>query len=270
MEDLASNIARFRKRRGLTQRELADRLNVSFQAVSKWENGLTSPDVATLGDLAAALDADPNRLLGYPCTGVGGYEETYKAEGLYWGAEPSAYCFEAMRLAPARAGCSVLDVGCGEGKDAVFFARNGYAVDAFDIAPAGIEKARRLAASCGAKINAFVADVLDYRLQRTYDIVFCSGVLHYVPPALRAEVIADYQAHTNAGGVHVLNVFVPKPFIAAPPEDEPDATAWTSGELASHYTDWLIREMSEIVFDCDSSGVRHQHCMDVLVAQKPV
>ena len=36
----------------------------------------------------------------------------------------------------------VLDIGCGEGKDAVFFARNGYDVTAFDLSKEGIEKGK--------------------------------------------------------------------------------------------------------------------------------
>ncbi|MFC0560655.1 class I SAM-dependent methyltransferase [Halalkalibacter alkalisediminis] len=45
----------------------------------------------------------------------------------------------------------LLDIGCGEGKDAVFFARNGYDVTAFDISNAGIEKTRNLL--LGARVD---------------------------------------------------------------------------------------------------------------------
>lgn len=49
---LAENIARLRKAKGLTQAELGNYLGVSNQAVSKWENGVTMPDVMLLPDLA--------------------------------------------------------------------------------------------------------------------------------------------------------------------------------------------------------------------------
>lgn len=43
---IAKNISIFRKKQGLTQEELAKKLNVSFQAVSKWETGGSYPDIS--------------------------------------------------------------------------------------------------------------------------------------------------------------------------------------------------------------------------------
>ena len=52
-----------RKVLGMTQKDLAGKLNVSFQAVSKWENGEALPDTAILLDLCDALDTTADRLL---------------------------------------------------------------------------------------------------------------------------------------------------------------------------------------------------------------
>ena len=52
-----------RKRKGLTQAELAQRLNISFQAVSKWERGETLPDTAILPDLANILETTIDNIL---------------------------------------------------------------------------------------------------------------------------------------------------------------------------------------------------------------
>ena len=46
------NIARLRKEKGWTQAELGEKLGVSNQAVSKWELGMTMPDVMLLPDIA--------------------------------------------------------------------------------------------------------------------------------------------------------------------------------------------------------------------------
>ena len=53
---LAENIKRLRTKGGMTQKELADRLFITFQAVSKWENGKTAPDIFTLPELAKLLN----------------------------------------------------------------------------------------------------------------------------------------------------------------------------------------------------------------------
>lgn len=63
---VGSNIARLRKRSGMTQAELAERINYSDKAVSKWERAESMPDVLTLMQLAEQFGTDMNELLGDP------------------------------------------------------------------------------------------------------------------------------------------------------------------------------------------------------------
>ena len=56
-------IADLRKVKGLTQSQLGERLNISFQAVSKWERGETLPDVGILLDLAKVLETTLDHIL---------------------------------------------------------------------------------------------------------------------------------------------------------------------------------------------------------------
>jgi len=65
---LGENIKRLRKDRGMTQEELAIRLNVVRQTVSKWEKGLSVPDADMLQRLAEALEVDITQLLGTPAS----------------------------------------------------------------------------------------------------------------------------------------------------------------------------------------------------------
>lgn len=52
-----------RKALGLTQQQLADKLNISFQAVSKWENGAAYPNIEILRDLAVVLEVSADEIL---------------------------------------------------------------------------------------------------------------------------------------------------------------------------------------------------------------
>ena len=52
-----------RRELGMTQQQLADRLNISFQAVSKWENGSTFPNVELLPELSKAMEVTVDELL---------------------------------------------------------------------------------------------------------------------------------------------------------------------------------------------------------------
>jgi len=56
------NIAYYRKLCGYTQEQLAERLGVTGQAVSKWENAVSNPDISVLPDLAKTLGVDINAL----------------------------------------------------------------------------------------------------------------------------------------------------------------------------------------------------------------
>ncbi len=263
-------ISRKRAALGLTQAQLADALNISFQAVSKWENNAASPSIELLPRLAAVLGTTVDALVGY--SGVAAdYDSRYLSEDYYWGLQPNRLCFEIMKRIPPVRPLYLLDIGCGEGKDAVFMAKCGYLVTAFDISETGLEKARRLAEHNCVEVNLFKADLADFVPDRNYDIIFSSGVLHFMDESCREEVCENLKAHTAEGGYHALNVFVKKPFIVRASDgtrDESRRFPWRSGELFGYYHDWLFHLCREEIFDCNSGGTPHKHCMDTLIAQK--
>lgn len=162
-EKLARNIIIYRKERGLTQEELATRLGISFQAVSKWENAVTMPDLSLVPELCRTLEVSVDKLLGYVSQDkpITIYEEEYKTENYYWGTEPNSGVYEVLKAMPPSRRLKLLDIGCGEGRDAVFFARNGYEVTGIDVSDAGIAKTKRLAEYAGVQVNVLKADVLD-------------------------------------------------------------------------------------------------------------
>ena len=264
-------IAQKRKELGYTQLNLAQQLNISFQAISKWENGTSTPDLSLLPRLAHILGTSVDALVGYNSLPKTQYEEKYKSENYYWGIIPSRLCYEIMKLRPPIKPYRVLDIGCGEGKNAVFLAKNGYEVSAFDIAETGLEKARRLAEYNHVNVDFFKADINEFAPLDQFDIIFSSGVFHYIPLHLRKNFIGQLKKHTSLHGINVINVFVKKPFIEDAPdlEDiEQQTTPWYSGELMKYYHDWLFHKNEEIFFDCNSGGSPHKHCMDVLIAEK--
>lgn len=61
---LQENIKTYRKERGLTQEELAIRVNVVRQTVSKWEKGLSVPDADMLQTISEVLEVSVSQLLG--------------------------------------------------------------------------------------------------------------------------------------------------------------------------------------------------------------
>lgn len=89
MDNIASNITEYRRKAGLTQKDLGDMLNVSPQAVSKWENGQAEPDTATIKRLCSIFGISTDELLG---VGGGNRESENK------GGQPAAKANAAIAV----------------------------------------------------------------------------------------------------------------------------------------------------------------------------
>ena len=106
-----------------------------------------------------------------------------------FGTEPNAWLKAHAHAFPP--GGRVLSVADGEGRNSVWLARQGFAVDAFDIAEAGVAKARRLAEQAGVTVNYAVADgdALAWP-EAAYDGVAAIFV-QFADPAQRARLFAN-------------------------------------------------------------------------------
>ena len=63
MKSIGETIASLRKQKGMTQNELAEKMNVTDKAVSKWERDLSCPDINAISKLADILDVSVEELL---------------------------------------------------------------------------------------------------------------------------------------------------------------------------------------------------------------
>jgi len=138
---------------------------------------------------------------------------------------------------------------------------------AFDLSEKGLEKTRRLAEKAKVTVNTFSANLWHFRLTENYDILYSSGVFEYIKPEIRAEIMENYKAHVNEGGLVAFHTFVEKPFIRRAPDRTRDSYAWKSGELFTYFHDWYIEYCCEYVFDCNSSGIPHKHAANRLFAR---
>ena len=155
------------------------------------------------------------------------YEKWYEGDGYYWGTEPADFCDELMRLCPPSEGKKVLDIGCGEGKDAVYMAAKGYEVTAFDLTENGIRKTKRLAEEHGVKINAYVDDINTFDTDEQFDVIYSSGTVQYLFDENKAAFFEKIERITKKNGFVFFNVFVEKPFLELPPD-------WDKEEKREH------------------------------------
>lgn len=198
------------------------------------------------------------------------YDERYARPGLYWGSRPTALAREVARIDRSlpRSPRSLVDLGCGEGRDPIFFARRGYRVLGVDISSVGIRKAKQRASRLGVSARFLVGDIRTYRLKRPADVVFSSGALNNIPRRLRKARFEHFKASTKPGGINAMNADVPKPYIP-PQTTNPFASPFRSGELLGYYWDWEILDAGQGEFISHSGGVPHRKAMDVVIARKP-
>jgi tellurite methyltransferase len=198
------------------------------------------------------------------------YDGKYAGREFYWGKTPSAMCDRIIEIAkpgPDRS-LKLLDLGCGEGRNAVYFARHGFEVVGLDLSPPGLEKTRKYAEEMGVHVETIHADIVHYELRETYDVLFSTGTLHYLPPEVRSQRFQNYKDCASLDGINAFSVFVEKPFIPRAPDAEETAHAYSSGELMGYYWDWEILFSTEEILDCKSGGVPHRHAVNRIIARR--
>ncbi|MDX1486856.1 MAG: class I SAM-dependent methyltransferase [Acidiferrobacterales bacterium] len=131
------------------------------------------------------------------------WNKRYANKGIVWTVEPNRFLVaEVADLQPGRA----LDLGCGEGRNAVWLAEQGWQVTAVDFSDIGLDKGRQLASARCAAVSWVLADVTTYRPHRgAYDLVLIcylqlparerSRVLKHAQEALASHGTLIYIGH---------------------------------------------------------------------------
>ena len=269
---LSDQIYTLRKRMGLTQEAVAEKLEITPQSISRWENGQSRPDVDMLPKIAAFFDVSVDALFGYRADNirVASYEKNYKNHETRWGNIIQRIERKVLKFLPPEKPLSVLNVGCGAGQTAIFFARNGYIVSACDTSEKNLKAAKKSAENFGLNINFFNADIVNYQIETNFDIIFACGALQYIPQKERERVFKMFQAQTNLGGLNVLNAVVEKNFVEPSADRDKNSYPYETAELFKYYGgDWKLNLMEENYFDCSAENIpQHKHCIDQLIAQK--
>jgi SAM-dependent methyltransferase len=111
---------------------------------------------------------------------------------------------ESGRLRPGRA----IDLGCGEGDNAIFLARNGFDVTAVDFAPSAIAKARAKASAAGVEVDFVVDDLTRIdRVRGPYDVLVDYGAFDDLGVRDRARYVAAVVPLTRPGSQFLLWCF---------------------------------------------------------------
>ena len=186
-------------------------------------------------------------------------------ERYVFGTEPSDWAREIARL--VRPGDAVLDLGCGEGRDSIFFAELGAVVTGVDPAADGLDKARRLARRRGVWVRWIEGGMTDALPTARFDLIFSCGTIHYVPRAERRPLFRRLAAMTRPGGHQAHVVFTDRLMHE---EKGEIVDYFTAGELREAFVEWQVLRSGERVISCAQDGTVHGHSVEELTVARPV
>jgi 2-polyprenyl-3-methyl-5-hydroxy-6-metoxy-1,4-benzoquinol methylase len=132
----------------------------------------------------------------------------YSEPSFVFGTQPNAYLADKRVL--IEPGKTALAVADGEGRNSVWLAQQGLNVDAFDVSPVGVAKARQLAQQASVKVNYHVASCDDWDWRpAAYDYVVAIFV-QFADPDMRRRLFSNMVATLKPGGFLILQGYTPK------------------------------------------------------------
>lgn len=196
MSQVSLRIADLRKKSRVTQQELADSIGVSFQTISKWETGISMPDITLLPLLANYFEVSTDQLLGIKPLDGEMYIPEKTATKDFWNNKLEYLLrtrrnylnddyvrFLISQVWKIDKPISILDCGCGYGFLGLLLLPHlpeGSTYTGIDFAEDLIQKGKSLFAQRGVEANFLCKNVLEYSAKSEYDFVVCQAVLRHL------------------------------------------------------------------------------------------
>jgi 2-polyprenyl-3-methyl-5-hydroxy-6-metoxy-1,4-benzoquinol methylase len=205
-------------------------------------------------------------------TGIGGYDDGYRKCSCFWGSEPGSLVRHFAEVTSDIQGMKVLDVGCGEGKNAAFLAERGAAVTALDVSPHALANARQTWPNT-PRIQWILSDVAASDLpDGPYDLVIAYGLLHCLSDQRTVEdTVRAIQRNTVPGGWNILCAFNSRHQELAEAHPGFAPCLLPHAVYLGAYSAWrLVLASDKDLYETHPhNGVPHTHSMTRLLAQKP-
>jgi 2-polyprenyl-3-methyl-5-hydroxy-6-metoxy-1,4-benzoquinol methylase len=129
------------------------------------------------------------------------WDGRYDQARLY-GKEPTSVARQLARLFRQQKVTTVLDAGCGSGRDALFYAREGFTVTGLDISARALRWAREEATDTGVSIALVADDLLAADLApRSFDAVVAIHLIHLQPEPVRRAMVNRLWSLARDGGL---------------------------------------------------------------------
>ncbi|MBW5927515.1 MULTISPECIES: tellurite resistance methyltransferase TehB [Klebsiella] len=171
----------------------------------------------------------------------------------------------ATLIAPGKA----LDLGCGNGRNSLYLAANGFDVTAWDKNPASISNLERIRQAEGLEnLRTAIKDLNALSFDGEYDFILSTVVMMFLEAKTIPGLIANMQRCTRPGGYNLI--------VAAMDTDDFPCTvgfpfAFKPEELRNYYAGWALLKYNEDVGELhrtDASGKRIKLRFATMLARK--
>ncbi len=176
-----------------------------------------------------ASDSSPAPLKGF-------WDKKFAGEKYIYGKAPAKFLARNYDFIPN--GSRVLDIGMGEGRNAVFLATKGYKVTGIDISRVAIQKARFLAKEFGVRIDTIVKSIKDLKIKPgSIDAIIC---FYYVD----REIVKTLKKWLKPGGIIIFEAYTINQKLINKMEGE-DSYVLQDAELFDLFGDFTILKYEE-------------------------
>jgi tellurite methyltransferase len=170
------------------------------------------------------------------------YDEIYsKEESAFGGPEKSPDDF-VVEIPKHLVGGVALELGAGQGRNALFLAKHGFEIEAVDISSVAVDQINETAESEGLKVKAFKKDVNE-NIDGMYDCVVSTLMFHHLKKDDALKVITQMQEHTKREGLNVITIFSNESGFY---KITPQYFFPTGEEVKEIYKDWQVIDYEEV------------------------
>lgn len=200
------------------------------------------------------------------------FDNVYKQEGMYYGSAPSPYLEMLVNREQIIKGYA-LDVGCGDGRNALFLARNGFKVIAIDSSKEAIYKLQKLSDERELNVHAILADVVEYDFEpEKYSLIVANTIIDHLDKNRGDDLILKLKRALKQGGIIYASVFTvndpgSKGLGAYSDTAQYVKRYFFSGELRDKFSDLSILRYHEEELLDTNHGEPHYHFIARIVAR---
>lgn len=142
------------------------------------------------------------------------YEERYKTyhqqEKMAWAGDRASFILKDLfeKYIPNKSSAKILEIGCGEGQNAIYLMNEGYNIEASDVSKEAINWCKTEARKNGLnKEKFFVLDALENNFSKKYDLIYSISTLHMLVLDEDRKKFLDFVCnHLNDTGVAVISI----------------------------------------------------------------